>query len=542
MENSVLSNEKKESSENTPDISTLDELEATLNDRLTDELAGLEFLKDDKDKIGNPEALSDVVLREIWNQFGNQIGLDITNETLIQKYDREHPETYEEVGKKVMQDEKYKSANKERKEAQTNGNLKDEYTGKSIGVNESANLDHTVSRKEIYENKRRRQAGIATEDLANKKENLNATNESLNKSKGAKSVDQMIETREKREADLKAQVERKNKKIDESNMSETEKRLAKEKNDKRLQDKLAADDNLMKKKDDLARKAINKDIVKGVVKETGKKAGLDALKTMAVQALFDLLREVMNALIRFFRQASKTFKGFLDEMRIALKRFFDKIVSFVRTGAMTAIGTIVSEIFGPIVSIFQKLASLIKQGFRSVGEAVSYLSDKKNHVKPFSIKVAEVTKIIVAGLVASGAIFGGELFEKVLIATFPVLGTITIPLVGSLANIIGLFLASMISGIIGAIVLNLIDKAIAEKQMADNDSEQIDKRNSIIKVQHNLQVVTEIKTAQKMRDTESSIKRRHEAAANIMRKSIEIERKANESSQASLDELDELFK
>ena len=191
MENSVLSNEKKESSENTPDISTLDELEATLNDRLTDELAGLEFLKDDKDKIGNPEALSDVVLREIWNQFGNQIGLDITNETLIQKYDREHPETYEEVGKKVMQDEKYKSANKEMKEAQTNGNLKDEYTGKSIGVNESANLDHTVSRKEIYENKRRRQAGIATEDLANKKENLNATNESLNKSKGAKSVDQM---------------------------------------------------------------------------------------------------------------------------------------------------------------------------------------------------------------------------------------------------------------------------------------------------------------------------------------------------------------
>ena len=129
-----------------------------------------------------------------------------------------------------------------------------------------------------------------------------------------------------------------------------------------------------------------------------------------------------------------------------------------------------------------------------------------------------------------------------LIATFPVLGTITIPLVGSLANIIGLFLASMISGIIGAIVLNLIDKAIAEKQMADNDSEQIDKRNSIIKVQHNLQVVTEIKTAQKMRDTENSIKRRHEAAADIMRKSIEIERKANESSQASLDELDELFK
>ena len=49
----------------------------------------------------------------------------------------------------------------------------DEYIGKTIAPNENANLDHTVSRKEIYENKLRRQAGIVTEDLANKSKNLN---------------------------------------------------------------------------------------------------------------------------------------------------------------------------------------------------------------------------------------------------------------------------------------------------------------------------------------------------------------------------------
>ena len=80
--------------------------------------------------------------------------------------------------------------------------LRDEYTGKYFTQNDSANLDHVVSRKEIYENPRRKQAGISTEDLANKDENLKPTNESLNKSKGAKSVAEYIEGREQREKDL----------------------------------------------------------------------------------------------------------------------------------------------------------------------------------------------------------------------------------------------------------------------------------------------------------------------------------------------------
>ena len=107
----------------------------------------------------------------------------MTNETLNQKYDREHAgETYETVGAKVMQDQRYKDANKAMKEQQQSGNLKDEYTGKNISQNDKANLDHVVSRKALYENARRQQAGINIEDLANKDKNLKATNESLNKS------------------------------------------------------------------------------------------------------------------------------------------------------------------------------------------------------------------------------------------------------------------------------------------------------------------------------------------------------------------------
>lgn len=494
-----------------------DEKERELEEELEKVFSDLEMLKEDKEKIGNPDALGKVVLDEVWKQFGNQIGFDMTAETLIQKYDREHPETYEEVGKKVMQDERYKEANKEMKQKQQEGNLRDEYTGKDIKQGDKANLDHTVSRKELYENKRRKQANIATEDLANKEENLNATNESLNKSKGKKSVQEMVETREAREAELHKQNERANQKIDESNMSETEKRLAKEKNNKRLQDKLDANDELMKQKDAQARKAINKDIAKGVVKETGKKAGKDALKAMAVQALFDLLKEVMNGMIRFMKAKAKSFKVFLEEMKQAIKNFVSKLSSFLRTGVTTAIGTIVSEIFGPVVSLFTKLASLIKQGFRSLGDAVAYLTNKENREKSFSVKVAEVGKIIVAGLTAMGAIFGGELIEKALIVAFPVLETIKIPLLGSLANMMGLFFASMISGVVGAIILNLIDKAIAKQQKADNVYAQIEKGNDILNKQSELINLKERKLDRTKAATQESMRERNRQADVILR-------------------------
>ena len=151
-ENASLSKEQR-IDEDLVEYLDFDELEAKLESQLEEELSGLGFFKEEKEKIGDPDALGKVMLDEVWKQFGNQIGLDMTNETLNQKYDREHKdETYAEVGKKVMQDPKYKNANKAMKEQQQLGNLKDEYTGKKLNKNDSANLDHVVSRKELYEN------------------------------------------------------------------------------------------------------------------------------------------------------------------------------------------------------------------------------------------------------------------------------------------------------------------------------------------------------------------------------------------------------
>lgn len=485
-ENAVLS-EKETFEEEFAESFNLDELEEKLQNDLAKELLDFEFLKKEKEKIGNPDSLGKVVMDEVWKQFTNQIGLEATNETLIQKYDREHPETYEEVGKTVMQDSKYKDVNKAMKENQKNGNLKDEYTGKDLSQSDSANLDHVVARKELYENKRRRQANIQTEDLANKDENLKPTNESLNKSKNAKSMEDYLSTQEERKKSLTEQNEKANKKIDESNMTELEKQKDKEKNSKRLQDKLDADEERMRKADKEARKAINKDIYKGVAKETAKKAGKDAVKVMAIQALSSMLKEIVNALVRFFKSTTKSFKSFLDEMKNAVKNFFAKISSFLQAGTYSAVGTIVTEIFGPVVSMFKKLASFIKQGVSSFIEAIRYLTNKENANKPFSIKVLEVGKIISAGIMAGGALVLGEVFEKFLMSV-PFM-TIEIPLFGTLANIFGVFFAAILCGVVGAIIMNLLDKVIANKSRKLATDNQIIKGNEVLNTQHKIKIV-----------------------------------------------------
>lgn len=496
----------------------LEELEGVLSKQLEESFSDLELLEKDRETMTDPDSLGKVVLDEVWKQFGNQIGLDMTNETLIQKYDKEHPEQYKDIADSVLQDQKYKDAHKAMKEQQKSGILKDEYTGKDIKISEKANLDHVVPRKELFENQRRKQANLDVADLANKKENLKPTNESLNKSKGAKSNKEYVEKREMREKSLIEQNEKANKKVDQSNKSDVEKRLQKEENDKRLNDKRAADDDLMMQADKEARKAINKDIRINAAKEVGKKAGKDALKAMAISALFALLKEIMNGLIRFLKEKSKSFKGFLSEMKESIKSFFSKILSVVQTGASTLIGTIISEIFGPIVSLFKKLTSLIKQGISSVIDAVNYLRDKKNKDKPFTVKVAQVGKIITVGLVGGSAIFLSEVFEKFLL-TIPGM-QIEIPLIGTLANMISLFLSSLVTGLVGVIVLNLIDKFISKKLREEKDQQIIHKNNRIMNIQQVQLLVAEKRVVALKENVMNEISENHALAKDVMRQSL----------------------
>lgn len=513
MENEllVLKTEEVYESENL----NYDELEELLEQQFTMEFSNLEKLELECKEISSPDKLGDVILDEIWDQFANQIGLDMTSDTLLKQYNDKHPNGYtKEEGAKIMKDKRYTDANNAMKERQKNGNLKDEYTGKKIKINEKANLDHVIPRKQIFENPWRKIADIETSDLANKSENLAGTNESLNKSKGAKSNSEYIKKREVREKNLKEQVERANKKIDKMNISDAEKRNLKAENNKKLNDKLAADSDKMIKAEKSAKKAMYKPIAKKASFRMANKAGKDAIKAIFVAALFGMLKEIMNALVRFFKSKKRSFDTFLDEMKNALHSFFGKIRDFIKVGIDSFVGSIVGEIIGAFSQKLKKLPNLIKQIFGSIRESISYLSNPESQSHSTEIKIAHISKIITSALVGVGAMFLGEYFEKYLLP-LPGMG-FEIKFLGTIANILGMFLASLLTGILGAIIINGIDQFISRKLIEDNQKKQTDKKNELLRIQDVQIFVAEENVAIKRNQIFSKMAQNHQKLRELL--------------------------
>lgn len=513
MENEllVLNTEDVYESENL----NYDELEELLEQQFTMEFSNLEKLELECKEISSPDKLGDVILDEIWNQFANQVGLDMTSDTLLKQYNDKHPNGYtKEEGAKILKDKRYIDANKAMKETQKTGNLKDEYTGKKLKINEKANLDHVVARKQLFENPWRKIADIDTADLANKKENFAATNESLNKSKGATSNSDYIKNREVREKKLRDQDQRANEKIDKKNISDAEKRNLKAINEKKLNDKLAADSKKMLKAEKKAKKAINKDIAKKAPVKIANKAGKDAVKAMFIAALFGMLKEIMNALVRFFKSKKRSFDAFLDEMKNALHSFFNKIKDFIKVGVDSFAGSIVGEIIGAINQKLRRLPSMVKQVFGSIRESISYLSNPENQSHSTEIKIAHISKIITSGLVAVGAMFLGEILEKYLL-TIPGMG-FEIKFLGTLANVLGMFFASVLTGILAVIIINGLDQFISRKLIEENQKQQADKKNELLRIQDIQIFVAEENVAVKRNHIFSKMSQNHQKLRELL--------------------------
>ena len=95
-----------------------------------------------------------------------------------------------------------------------------------------------------------------------------------------------------------------------------------------------------------------------------------------------------------------------------------------------------------------------------------------------------------------------------------------IPLLGSLANILGIFFGAVVSGIIGAIAINLIEKQIENSMKREIVNAQIQKGNEILNLQHQVQMVSETKLEHTKYIVAHDIHNRHVEAANMMADSI----------------------
>lgn len=538
-ENAVLNIEKLEDLDE--NLLYLDELEEKLQEQLDFEISEFDFLIKEKEKIGSPEALGETIKGVIWEQVMNQVatvaGEDFIKENggmTLDLRDEAHIQTAEnfengkiakhntEINYQERFDEWQSSFQKNE-----DGSIKTDMTGKKILTKEArayydegrekgsatVHKDHTVSVAEITRDSEAA-AHMSKEDkknFANGDKNLKDLDAAANMSKRDKSMEEWLDS----ERDGKKPSERFN--IDEDELRE--------------RDKIAREE-LEKQKAEGKKKSI--EAGKKSQREEAFRIGGKALRTAIVTLLAELLKNIISKLIKWFRTAKRTFKTLVEYIKEAISSFLDNIKTHVVNAGNGVITTIASSIFGPIVGVFKKLWMILKQGWKSLKEAFNYMKNPENRKKPIGILLLEVGKIVIASLSAIGAIVLGEVIEKSLMA-IPFLA-IEIPLLGSLANILGIFMGASVSGVIGAIAINYIQSKLEKKLKNEALTKQIDKGNEILVNQAKIQKVSEQKLVYTKVQTTSNIEDRHDKFSEFIE---ENEKSTNEKEKDLKSELEE---
>ncbi|MGN0609878.1 MAG: cation diffusion facilitator family transporter [Oscillospiraceae bacterium] len=569
----------------------LDSLESLLEDELDAEMSELEFLERDREQIGNPDALGETIKNVVWEQFINQIAttagedfikenhgltLDLRSEAHIQTTENfakgkivthnfqvykenddgtkvyfkdEYQKRYDDWqsnfvkdsdGKVVMHDTRIpqRDANGNvilgsdgkpvKKQVET---LVSEYRKPFDDVRKSRGLtgnrekgtamDETVSVAEIIRdpaaNAHMTQEERIEFDLSEK--NLNEIDARWNSSKGDTPTNEWLDN-----------TNSKGQKPQEifDNMTD-------EDVEKLRQKDAEAREEYEKQKKDAEQRSI--EAGKKSRKEEAFRIGGKALRAVVMQLLAELVKEIIGKLVKWFKDKNKSLDSFIESIKIAIKSFVSKLKDHLLNAGNTLITTIATAIIGPVVGTIKKVWMMLKQGWKSVKDAVAFLKNPENQNMPMSLKVLEIGKIVMAGLSGVGALVLGEVIEKGLM-TIPAFA-FEIPLIGSLANIIGVFMGAVVAGIIGAIVINLLDNATAKKRRELSTESQVDKGNEILKIQRELRDVAVARTEETVKNVSQIIKARHTEAGEIIKESVsEIFDSETTDHKVDFDEID----
>ncbi len=518
------------------DAVDFDELEGRLESDLEEQMSDLVGLEQDVEKIGNPDTLGETVMNVVWEQFINQVGvvagedfikenrgltLDLRDSAHIQTTDNFANGKIATHNDKIDFQQRYNDwqSNFQHDE---NGNIvthqtrtgKEEATlvkgarkpfdqGRPVGsVERGTDMDHTVSAGEIIRDPAANAHMTKEEQIAfaNSDKNLNEIDAGQNRSKGDKTMTDWLDNPNRN-------GQKPNEIFDIS-----------EEQDKAYREKDAeAREEYDKRKKEGEQRSI--ETGKQSQKEEAMRIGGKALRSVIMGLLASLIKDIIRKLIVWFRSGKRKLSTFIDNVKEAIKSFVSNIKEHLLNAGNTLVTTIATAIWGPVIGMIKKAWIFLKQGYKSVKHAIQFLKDPNNKNMPFSLKMMEVGKIVIVGLTAGSAIVLSEVIEKGLM-TIPGFA-FEIPLLGSLANIIGMFLGALVSGLIGALALNLIDRLIAKKLKKINLQEQIEKKSDIIKAQGQLIEVTGKRVEKTRAETISNITQRHTEAAEVMKSAVQ---------------------
>lgn len=513
------------------DTVSFEALESKLDSELEKQMADLEVLEKDREKIGTPDSIGNTVMKVVWEQFINQVGviagedfikenrnltLDLRDSAHIQTTDNfaegkiathndkiNYQERYDNWQSKLQHDENgniithtTRSGRQEANLAPGARKLFDQ--GRPVGsLEKGTDMDHTVSAGEIIRDPAANAHLSQDEqiDFANSDKNLNEMNSSHNRSKKDTPMKEWLDepnANGQRPKDIFADPMSKEYLSDEL--------------EQRYRDKDAeAREEYKKRKTEGEKRSI--ETGKQSQKEEALRIGGKALRSIVMGLFASLIKDVIRKLVAWFRSGNRKLSTFIDWLKESVKSFISDIKKHLLNAGNTLVTTVTTAIFGPVIGMIKKAWIFLKQGYKSIKQAIEFLKNPVNKNKPFSIKMMEVGKIVIVGLTAGGAIVLSEVIEKGLM-TIPGFA-FEIPLLGSLANLTGMFLGALVSGLIGALALNIIDRFIAKRLKKENDKQQLEKKNEIIQTQERLTVVTENRVAENKVQVATNIAHRH---------------------------------
>lgn len=519
----MTQNELAEQKQQDNDISfedfDLDAMEELLNQDIEEISVELDTLGEERELITNPDALGKEIYNSIFNQLGAQTGIDLSSDTLVEQYGKSHKdETSQSAGVEALRDEKYKAVQKANTAAsKTSSGVKDAYSGKTIKTSDGhqVNTDHVVSRKEIYgegfKKRLRELSGNKVKDLANLDENLVVTSESLNKSKQDKSMKRFIKYNEQRRKDIIKNIQRYDEVIKNSNNPSE---IAEAKKKKiQAQDTLNAVPELMTAVDKKSRKAINKKIAVDATKNVAKETGKAMLRGFLISSAVTLVKNITDGLIEFFKSVKKSWSEFKAKMEQAISNFFKSVKQIIGNAKTAGVGSIVNNIMSLLGESLSKIWGALKSGY-SIIKSAKILTDKDT---PFSIRLAEFGKAITVGLAVASTAVLSEAINKALLAVFPPLETMTLPIIGSVSGFIVEILLGILNGLIAGIVIHQLNKFIANRQKSEISSKTIEKQNEILRTQEVQIALVKKGNGVKKEKVLNEIDKRHKAASDATR-------------------------
>lgn len=557
-----MANENKtfelQSSEIDFDYEQLLELESSLENNLKDVVEHIDQLDIDREKLQNNEYLQESIENIVWEQvqlqLAGQIGEEFIKENKGQTLDlrkEAHIQTAENFEKGKFATHNREVDYKERYDSWQNNFVKDDLgnirthstrsgkivntltkdarkpfdAGRPTGSKEKVTqMDHTVSAGEIIRDSKANAFLTREEQIAfaNSNANLNEIRSEINQAKGDQSTTELLDN-----PNSKGQYAR-----EVHNISSIEEKQLREK-DKEARTEY---DRVRDEAEKRAIKSGKKSRRDEALKVSGK-----ALKAALLQLLSEFLRELISKFISWLKHTERNLSTFIEKIKEAIISFVNNLSNHLLNVGKSVVTMIASAIVGPVINTFLKAWTFIHQGWKSLKEAIDYINNPDNKDKSPDIMILEVGKIIVAGLTATGAIVVGEALGASLTASFPVLA-ISIPLLGTIGNVIGTFMGATLSGIIGAFVLKMIDQQIVNKQISELSSKKIDQNNEMLVIQDQLLDVKSTKLQVEKDSIVNIIKERHDMAATMMKEKLsDIFEESTRDDKSDFDEIDSLL-